>query len=153
MDNNLQAFARAEAELQGAINGFTLIKQRWYSWNYWAQHRQKAFAYSTWMSENNLKFEQVSGTKQHYPEADVVYLKDEGYRYYSAWIGAQYARAAAYKKFDEIFKQLWEARDDNGEPLYSNEELGSAIGKTAEELRKFATKRSWHKPRKTKGTK
>lgn len=154
MSNTLQDFTRSHNDLQQARQGFTPIKERWYSWNYWAQHTQKDFSYGRWMAENNLQFEDVAGSKTHYPEAEVIYDRTEGFRYYSAWRGGQEAVKVVEKIFDDKFRELWSARfEDSGDFIYSNSELGAAIGMTAEELRKFASKRSWYFPRKTKGTK
>lgn len=155
MGNNLLAdLTRAQADLQDARAGFTPYKERWYSWNYWAQHRQKLFSFSSWMAECNVEFEDVAGSKAHYPEADVIYSRGEGYNYYSAWRGAQQAVDDAEKKFDLIFRTMWNARTPSGQPTYSPKELSEALGKDTEQFRKFAAKRSWYKPRNNpKGTK
>lgn len=150
MDNPLTYLGRLHDSLQGTRNGFTIVKQRWYTWNYWAQHHS-LFSFDNWMDENGLKFRDIKA-KANYPDADVVYNREEGYRYYSAWRGAQAALDAAEEEFDEQFRRLWEERLPDGQPVYSNEELGKAIGKDGEALRKFAAKRSWYYPRKTKGT-
>lgn len=145
MDSKLVAFALAHTELQYVREGFTLYKERWYSWNYWAQHAQKEFSFSRWMAENNLEFEDVAGTKTNYPNIDIVRNREEGYKYYSAWRGAQKAVEDSEKKFDTIFEEIF--------TKYSNEELGKQISKTGEQLQKFAAKKSWYKPRsKRKGT-
>lgn len=151
MIDPLEEFSRADADLIATREGFTDYKECWYSWNYWAQHHS-LFSFDEWMREHKLKFHQIKA-KHNYPEADVLYIRSEGYRYYSEWRGAQYALDAAEEKFDTIFQELWEAVDDHGEPLYSNAELGAPLGKNAEQLRKFATKRSWHYPRTMKGKK
>ncbi len=59
-------------------------------------------------------------------------------------VGYKVRNEDAEKRFDVLFEELY--------TKYSNEELGKQIGKTAEQLRKFASKKSWYKPRK-KGTK
>jgi len=150
MAYKLADFAQAHAQLQKARHGFTPIKERWYSWNYWAQIHS-LFSYDEWMGEHKVKFHQIKA-KHYYPEADVVYTREEGYRYYSAWRGAQYALDEAEETFDLTFQAMWEARTPRGQPAYSNEVLGKAIGKDGEQLRKFASKRTWYTPRK-KGTK
>lgn len=150
MANKLAAFTRAHADLQHVRQGFTPIMKCWYTWNYWAQIHS-LFSYDEWMKENNLKFHQVKA-RARYLDADVIYARDEGYRYYEAWRGAQYALDAAEETFDTIFQQVWEACNPDGQPTYSNEQIGRAIGKDAEQLRKFASKRTWYTPRK-KGTK
>lgn len=145
MDNKLVDFALAYTELHEARNGFTPFKEQWYTWNYWAQHTQKEFSFGRWMAEHNLEFEDVSGSKTNYPNVNIIRSKEEGYRYYSAWRGAQKAVEDAEQKFDLLFKEAFSE--------YSKKELGATIGKSAEELRKFAAKKSWYQPRKTKGTK
>lgn len=150
MGNELTDFARAHAELQTVRLGFTLIKERWYSWNYWAQH-QAPFSFDDWLDENNLRSGNVKA-KTHYPSADITRDREEGYRYYSAWRGAQFALNEAEKAFDSAFKAAWEARTPDGQPAYSNEQLGRVIGKDKEQLRKFASKKSWYQPRTKKGT-
>lgn len=150
MGNKLTDFARAHSDLQTVRLGFTLIKERWYSWNYWAQHHS-LFSFDSWMRENNVKFRDIKA-KHHYPGADVVYEREEGYRYYSAWRGAQFALDQAEETFDLAFQKVWEARNPDGQHTYSNEQIGKAIGKDGEALRKFASKRTWYTPRK-KGTK
>lgn len=152
MDNKLSLFARSYNNVQEAHRSFTPIKERWYSWNYWAQHTQKEFSFGQWMIENELDYDLVAGSKTHYPNAKVIYDRTEGFNYYSAWRGAQQGKQTVEKIFDDIFRELWEARNE-GQFSYSNSALGAAIGMTSEQLRKFATKRSWYFPRKTKGTK
>lgn len=153
MDEQLIDFALVFTEMHYVREGFTSYKQNWYAWNYWAQHQQKEFSFSRWMAENNVEFEDVSGSKTNYPKVKILRNKEEGYRYYSAWRGAQKAKTDAEKKFDEIFENLWEATTPSGKPKYSNEQLGVAIGKTGEELRRYATKRVWYLPRtRRKGT-
>lgn len=153
MNNTLEDFKRSYYDVLKARQQFTPIKEQWYSWNYWAQHNQKDFSFGRWMLENNLDFDEVAGSKTHYPEANVIYDREEGYRYYSAWRGGQKAVDDAEETFDLIFKELWEEKTLSNQYVYDNETLGKAIGKSAEELRKFAAKRSWYFPRKTKGTK
>jgi len=151
MDNNLANFASSYTHLQGVRAAFTPIKERWYSWNYWAQHHS-LFSFDDWMDDCGLKFRQIKA-KGPYPEADVVYDKEYGYRYYSEWRGAQVALDDAEEEFDENFQVLWSSKNSNGEYVYSNEKIGEVIGKTGEQLRKFAAKKSWYKPRsKRKGT-
>jgi hypothetical protein len=152
MPNDLSSFAEAYNDVQVARQGFPLHKEPWYSWNYWAQHTQKEFSFGRWMAENNLDYEDVAGSKTQYPEAEVVYDRTYGFRYYSAWRGAQKAKQVVEEIFDNIFRELWSAQEDE-QFIYSNSELGAAIGMTSEQLRKFAAKRSWYFPRKTKGTK
>lgn len=152
MPNDLSSFAEAYKDVQAARQGFPLHKEPWYSWNYWAQHTQKEFSFGRWMAENNLDYDDVAGSKTQYPEAEVTYHRDYGFRYYSAWRGAQTAKQVVEKIFDDIFKELWSAQEDE-QFIYSNSELGEAIGMTGEELRKFAAKRSWYFPRGKKGTK
>lgn len=153
MDNNIDDFKRAWIDLKGTRSGFTFIKECWYAWNYWAQHHAQ-FSFKDWMVENNLEFADIQA-KAHYPGANIRYSRDEGYKYYSAWRGAQHALDDAEKKFDQIFRNVWEARTQGGHlPAYTPKELADAIGKDTEQFRKFAAKRSWYYPRNTKiGTK
>lgn len=150
MVNLLATFKRTHSDLQTVRLGFTLIKERWYSWNYWAQIHS-LFSYDGWMRENKLKFHQVKA-KARYPDADVIYDRETGYEYYEAWRGAQFALDQAEETFDLAFQKVWEARNPDGQHTYSNEQIGKAIGKDGEALRKFASKRTWYTPRK-KGTK
>lgn len=151
MDEQLSDFALAYKAMCEVREGFTIHKERWYAWNYWAQHHAK-FSLKEWLNENNLEFEDIQA-KTNYPEADILRDREEGYRYYSAWRGAQQAKIDTETKFDKLFEELWEAGTLSGFPKYSNEELGKAIGKTGEELRRYATKRAWYLPRaRRKGT-
>lgn len=152
MNNTLEDFKRSYYDVPEVRQQFTPIKEQWYSWNYWAQHNQKDFSFGEWMKENNIDYDDVAGTKTYYPDADVLYDRTTGYNYYSAWRGAQQGKEAVEKIFDEIFEELWSAQQD-GQFIYSNSELGEAIGMSGEELRKFASKRSWYFPRGKKGTK
>lgn len=147
MTNELDLFKRVHNKVQAAREEFTPIKERWYSWNYWAQHRQKTFSYGEWMKQNNV-FE--PNTKTHYPKADARYDREEGYNYYQAWRGARAALDDIENKYDGIFRSLWEAKTPEGEPYYTNDQLGKPLGMTGEQLRKLATKRSWHTPRNNK---
>jgi hypothetical protein len=149
MDKLLADFAEAYDDLQRVREGFTLHKERWYAWNYWAQHHGK-FSLKEWMNENDLEFSDIQA-KTNYPEADIVRNREEGYRYYSAWRGAQQAKTDAETTFDRLFEMLWLKRDTQGQLVYSNEELGSVIGKDGDGVRKFAAKRSWYQPRGRKG--
>lgn len=151
MNKDLVLFQRAFYELRDTREAFTPIKEQWYSWNYWAQHRAD-FSYSQWMIDCNIWFDEVRA-KFDYPEADVSYERENGHRYLSAWRGARLAVMEAENKFDSIFKKAWKMKSSDGEYLFSNEELGEVIGKDAEQLRKFASKRSWYFPRNKKGNK
>ncbi len=143
MNTELAQFSLAYTELHYVREGFTLIKERWYAWNYWAQHHGD-FSLISWLVENNLEFSDIQA-KTNYPNADIIRNREEGYKYYSAWRGAKKAVEDAEKRFDVLFEELY--------TKYSNEELGKQISKTAEQLRKFAAKKSWYKPRsKRKGT-
>lgn len=151
MDKLLADFAEAYDELQRVREGFTLHKERWYAWNYWAQHAQKQFSFSRWMAENDLEFEDVAGSKTNYPNVDIVRNREEGYRYYSAWRGARKAIEDAETIFDQLFETVCLKRDPQGQLVYTNDELGAAIGRDGEALRKLAAKRSWYQPRGRKG--
>ena len=140
MNTELAQFSLAYTELHYVREGFTLYKERWYAWNYWAQHHGN-FSLITWLIENKLDFKDIQA-KTNYPNADIIRNREEGYKYYSAWRGAKKAVEDAEKRFDVLFEELY--------TKYSNEELGKQIGKTAEQLRKFASKKSWYKPRKKK---
>lgn len=140
MNTELAQFSLAYTELHYVREGFTLHKERWYAWNYWAQHHGD-FSLISWLVENNLEFSDIQA-KTNYPNADIIRNREEGYKYYSAWRGAKKAVEDAEKRFDVLFEELY--------TKYSNEELGKQIGKTAEQLRKFASKKSWYKPRKKK---
>ena len=140
MNTELAQFSLAYTELHYVREGFTLYKERWYAWNYWAQHHGN-FSLITWLIENKLDFKDIQA-KTNYPNADIIRNREEGYKYYSAWRGAKKAVEDAEKRFDLLFEELY--------TKYSNEELGKQIGKTAEQLRKFASKKSWYKPRKKK---
>lgn len=151
--HTLEDFTRAYDGVQHARQGFTPIKECWYSWNYWAQHGQKQFSFGAWMRENKLEYEDVVGTKTFYPNAKVTYDRTCGFNYYNAWRGAQKALDDVEQKFDQIFNELYSALTKTFQRAYSNKELGEAIGMSGEQLRKFAAKRSWYFPHKTKGTK
>jgi len=140
MNTELAQFSLAYTELHYVREGFTLIKERWYAWNYWAQHHGD-FSLISWLVENNLEFSDIQA-KTNYPNADIIRNREEGYKYYSAWRGAKKAVEDAEKRFDVLFEELY--------TKYSNEELGKQISKTAEQLRKFAAKKSWYKPRNKK---
>jgi len=150
MDNQLEEFKKAYEHLQDVRKGFTLFKDNWYAWNYWAQHRAQ-FSFSDWMDENKLNFDKVSGSKQNYPGVQILRTREEGYRYYSAWVGGQQAMSDAEEEFDELFETLWQSQDSQSNPTFSSGQLGKAIGRSGEELRKFASKKSWYTPRKRKG--
>lgn len=153
MSNTLEELARSYSELQRVRREFTPIKERWYSWNYWAQHGQKLFSFGQWMTDNELEYDIVVGSKRRYERTDVIYDREEGYRYYSAWRGASEAIAEAEDSFNAIFRWCWYAKAKDDTPIYSLEQLSAAMSKSAEELRKFAAKRSWYFPRGKKGTK
>lgn len=138
MANRLADFAEAHLQLKSARAGFTPYKETWYAWNYWAQHNAQ-FSFSSWMAENNLEFEDVQA-KARIPEAEVNYDREEGYRYYSAWRGANEAVAAAEQKFEKLFEEVMTSKE------YTPEQIGAAIGKTRDQLLKFAAKKSWYKP-------
>lgn len=140
MNTELAQFSLAYTELHYVREGFTLIKERWYAWNYWAQHHGD-FSLISWLVENSLEFSDIQA-KTNYPNADIIRNREEGYKYYSAWRGAKKAVEDAEKRFDVLFEELY--------TKYSNEELGKQISKTAEQLRKFAAKKSWYKPRNKK---
>ena len=140
MNTELAQFSLAYTELHYVREGFTLHKERWYAWNYWAQHHGD-FSLISWLVENNLEFSDIQA-KTNYPNADIIRNREEGYKYYSAWRGAKKAVEDAEKRFDVLFEELY--------TKYSNEELGKQIGKSGEQLRKFASKKSWYKPRKKK---
>lgn len=127
---------------------FTPIKERWYSWNYWAQHKQKQFSYDSWMEENNLKYKDVSGCKFFYPNCDARDDQTEGYLYYEAWRGGQFAIDNIQLLFEHLLQMCWEEIDLEGNPKYSKQEIGHAIGKSSEQFRKYISKKSWYKPRK-----
>lgn len=140
MNTELAQFSLAYTELHYVREGFTLIKERWYAWNYWAQHHGD-FSLISWLVENSLEFSDIQA-KTNYPNADIIRNREEGYKYYSAWRGAKKAVEDAEKRFDLLFEELY--------PKYPNEELGKQISKTAEQLRKFASKKPWYKPRNKK---
>lgn len=144
--DGLTPLSRAYNDLQQARKDFTPIKERWYTWNYWAQHQQTQFVYGIWMREHDLYYEDVAGSKTNYPKRNILLSRDEGYRYYSAWRGGQKAVDDLEQLFDRLFRDAWETTRD-GKYAYTNTMLGAAVSMTADQLRKFASKRSWYYPR------
>ena len=104
MNTELAQFSLAYTELHYVREGFTLIKERWYAWNYWAQHHGD-FSLISWLAENSLEFSDIQA-KTNYPNADIIRNREEGYKYYSAWRGAKKARsnerAFAYRRCQQF---------------------------------------------------
>lgn len=123
--------------LEAARDGFTLHKERWYSWNYWAkQHREQ---YATWFDSH--KDVQLIDILAFWPyECDVKFDWNEGHRYVSAWKGANKAIADLEKEFDKQL-ELCEQLRMQGE--YTRADIAEALGRKIGATNKLINTRKW----------
>lgn len=146
--DDLANLTKAYNQLKQLRADFTPMKERWYSWNYWAQHQQKQFSFDLWMEENDLKHKDIYGCKFFYPDCGAIYDRTQGYLYYEAWRGGQIAIENAELIYNHFLQMCWEEQTLEGDYKYLREQIGEAIGRNKDQLRKYISKKSWYKPRK-----
>lgn len=140
--NDLELLAELWANVKQARQKFTIIKQQWYTWNYWAK---KQSWYGSWMQEHHLGYSQIIAC---YPyKLDMRYDREDGWRYYQAWRGGQQANKDLSRAFHRQLEICELKTDTNGKRAYSRLQIAEALDSNEIAVGRLVSQQPWFTPR------